>query len=158
MGSNVGDRAGYLVRALRSILEVGLGIRRLSSVYETEPVGVLDEQPHFLNMVAELDGDSLPSPERLLQTLLDIETALGRTREAPLAARTIDLDLLLYGNEQHESPVLTLPHPRLHLRRFVLAPLVELVPDELHPALKVSYRELLTSSSDDSAVRIWTPE
>ena len=158
MGSNLGDRTGHLLLAVRGMLNAGLRVRRLSSVYETEPVGVPDAQPPYLNAVAELcGGDSLPAPEQLLARLLKIEYALGRRRERALAARTIDLDLLLYGEERRETEYLTLPHTRLHLRRFVLAPLAELVPDELHPVLRRSYHELLTATSDTSTVSLWKP-
>src|SRR5215210_2146915 len=98
MGSNLGDRAGNLLLALREMTAAGLSLLRLSSVYETEPAGVEDEQPAFLNMVAEL-GPPLPEPEELLRLLLDIERSLGRRRERPLAPRTLDLDLLLYEGE-----------------------------------------------------------
>src|SRR5829696_7365248 len=132
MGSNLGDRAGNLLLGLRGMLSADLCVGRLSSVYETEPVGVGDGQPAFLNMVAEL-GAPLPPPEELLSLLLEVERALGRRRDRPGAARTLDLDLLLYGEERRETAPLTLPHPRLHLRRFVLAPLAELSPGARHP-------------------------
>lgn len=161
MGSNLGDRAGRLLLAARGMLNAGLRVRRLSSIYETEPVGVPDEQPPYLNMVAELCGgdadNELPKPEQLLARLLKIEYALGRRRERRFAARTIDLDLLLYGDEQRATEYLTLPHPRLHLRRFVLAPLAELIPDEPHPTLRQSFVDLLATTADDSIVRLWKP-
>ena len=156
MGSNLCDRAGNLLLGVRGMLAANLGVARLSSIYETEPVGVEDEQPAYLNMVAEIVAP-LPSPEELLARLLKIEYALGRTRERSRAARTLDLDLLLYGDERRETQMLTLPHPRLHLRRFVLVPLVELVPRELHPALGLSYTELLAGTGDRSDVRLWKP-
>lgn len=156
MGSNLGDRAGNLLLGVRGMLAANLGVARLSSIYETEPVGVEDEQPAYLNMVAEIVAP-LPSPEELLARLLKIEYALGRTRERSRAARTLDLDLLLYGDERRETQMLTLPHPRLHLRRFVLVPLAELVPRELHPALGLSYTELIAATGDRSDVRLWKP-
>src|SRR5215210_62450 len=116
MGSNLGDRAGNLLLALCGMTTAGLNVSRFSSVYETEPAGVEEEQPPFLNMVAELAAPLLP-PEELLRLLLDIERSLGRRRERPLAPRTLDLDLLLYEAEVIETGTLTLPHPRLHLRR-----------------------------------------
>lgn len=162
LGSNLGDRAGNLLLALRGLLDANLRVARLSSVYETEPVGVETAQPLFLNMVAELAFDAgaasaPPSPEQLLARLLRIEYALGRRRDAPLAPRTIDLDLLLYGDAQAATAYLTLPHPRLHLRRFVLAPLCELAPGALHPALGRTFGELLAAAPDKSAVRLWRP-
>ncbi|MCA1565129.1 MAG: 2-amino-4-hydroxy-6-hydroxymethyldihydropteridine diphosphokinase [Acidobacteria bacterium] len=163
LGSNLGDRAGNLLLALRGLLDANLRVARLSSVYETEPVGVETAQPLFLNMVAELALDAgassaPPSPEQLLARLLRIEYALGRQRDAPLAPRTIDLDLLLYGDALAATEYLTLPHPRLHLRRFVLAPLCELAPGALHPTLGRTFGELLAAAAPDkSAVRLWRP-
>jgi 2-amino-4-hydroxy-6-hydroxymethyldihydropteridine diphosphokinase len=156
MGSNLGDRAGNLLLGVRGMLASDLRVARLSSVYETEPVGVTEEQPAYLNMVAELFAP-LPPPEQLLAHLLEIERALGRTRERLKAARTLDLDLLLYGDERRETEVLTLPHPRLHLRRFVLVPLAQLVPDAQHPALGVSYAQMLAATDDRSQIRPWKP-
>jgi 2-amino-4-hydroxy-6-hydroxymethyldihydropteridine diphosphokinase len=121
LGANLGDRE----RALRQAAEL-LGARRLSTVRETEPWGVTD-QPRFLNAVAELETD-LP-PRELLQRLLDVERSLGRTRGGERwGPRTIDLDLLLYGGETIDEPGLTVPHPRMHERLFVLEPLAELAP------------------------------
>jgi 2-amino-4-hydroxy-6-hydroxymethyldihydropteridine diphosphokinase len=151
MGSNLGDRAGNLLHGVRGMLAAGLRVARLSSIYETEPVGVEDEQPAFLNMVAELSAP-LPPPEELLRLLLDVERDAGRRRERPLAPRTLDLDLLLYGDERLASDTLTLPHPRLHLRRFVLAPLAELSPHAPHPSLGTTFAELLAATGDDSHV------
>jgi len=161
LGSNLGDRAGHLLVAVRGLLDAGLRVTRLSSVYETEPVGVNTVQPFFLNMVAELafDGDAsataLPPPEQLLARLLRIEYQLGRRREQLLAPRTIDLDLLLYGDTRSDTEYLTLPHPRLHLRRFVLAPLCELAPELTHPKLNRTFTQLLDDAPCDASVRLW---
>ena len=156
MGSNLGDRAGNLLLGVRGMLSAGLRVLRLSSLYETEPVGVYEEQPAYLNAVAEL-GPPLPPPEELLARLLKIEYALGRRRTHANAARTLDLDLLLYGDARTDTPLLKLPHPRLHLRRFVLEPLCELAPDTLHPVLKKSLAQLLAESDDRSHVKLWKP-
>lgn len=153
LGSNLGDRAGYLLLAVRGMMNAGLNVTRLSSVYETEPVDVR-EQPHFLNMVAELGG-ALPAPQQLLARLLRIEYALGRRRDVRRGARTIDLDLLLYGEQQTSTEFLTLPHPRLHQRRFVLTPLAELSPDLLHPTFQRTIGDLLATVEDTSAVTRW---
>jgi 2-amino-4-hydroxy-6-hydroxymethyldihydropteridine diphosphokinase len=154
LGSNLGDRAGYLLLAVRGMMSAGLSVARLSSVYETEPVDVRD-QPLFLNMVAELGG-ALPPPEQLLARLLRIEYALDRRRTLARGPRTIDLDLLLYGDQQISSEFLNLPHPRLHQRRFVLTPLAELSPRLVHPILRRTVSELLAATEDSSAVKRWT--
>jgi 2-amino-4-hydroxy-6-hydroxymethyldihydropteridine diphosphokinase len=156
MGSNLGDRAGNLLLAVRGMAGAGLTVARLSSAYETEPVGVFEEQPPFLNMVAELAAP-LPAPGELLRLLLDVERSLGRSRERPLAPRTLDLDLLLYGGERSATGALTLPHPRLHLRRFVLAPLAELIPEARHPTRGETFAALLAATPDRPHVRLWTP-
>jgi len=121
LGSNLGDREATIRRAADQ-----LGALRLSTIRETEPWGYA-RQPLFLNAVAELDTDL--APRALLDRLLEVERELGRTRAGPrYGPRTIDLDLLLYGDEVHDEPGLTVPHPRLHERAFVLEPLFELDP------------------------------
>ena len=156
MGSNLGDRAGNLLLGVRGMLAASLRVLRLSSVYETEPVGVGDEQPAYLNAVAEL-GPPLPPPEELLARLLKVEYSLGRTRAHANAARTLDLDLLLYGDARRDTPLVTLPHPRMHRRRFVLEPLCELAPAARHPALDKTCAELLAVTDDRSRVKLWKP-
>ncbi len=155
LGSNLGDRAGNLLLAARGMMEAALCIHRLSSVYETEPVGDID-QPAFLNMVVEV-GDSLPTPQQVMARLLRIEWLLGRTREVKDGPRTIDLDLLLDGELESQTEFLMLPHPRLHERRFVLEPLVEIAPHLVHPTLKCSAAELLEKLEDKSPVKRWCP-
>ena len=156
LGSNLGDRAGYLLLAVRGMFAAGLDVIRLSSIYETQPVEYTN-QPTFLNMVAELRGTTLPPPEQMLARMLRIEFALGRIRDVHLGPRTIDLDLLIYRDELRNTEFLRLPHPRMHLRRFVLEPLNELVPTLEHPVLKQSISGLLESSEDLSAVTLWKP-
>jgi len=155
LGSNLGDRAGNLVLAVRGMMEASLCVTRLSSVYETEAVSEI-RQPRFLNMVAEI-GNTLPTPQQVLARLLRIEFALGRTREVKDGPRTIDLDLLLYGEVKSETEFLKLPHPCLPERRFVLVPLVEIAPRLVHPTLKRSAAELLASLEDKSEVKRWSP-
>ncbi len=119
LGANLGDRETTIRRAAALI-----GARRLSTIRETEPWGV-EDQPLFLNAVAELDTEL--SPRALLDRLLEVERDLGRVRDgARYGPRTIDLDLLLYGAEEVDEPGLTVPHPHLHERIFVLEPLAEL--------------------------------
>jgi len=126
LGSNLGDRERNLRDAVERLREIGAV--RLSALTDTDPVGVVD-QPNFLNAVAELSSEL--SARELLDRLLEIERELGRDRakERRWGPRTIDLDFLLYGDEVIEEPGLTLPHPRLAERRFVLEPLHELAPD-----------------------------
>ena len=156
LGSNLGDRAGNLLMGIRGMLGVGLEVTRLSQIYETEPVETFT-QSLFLNMVAELGGDSLPPPEKLLERLLEVEHSLGRTRDLTKGPRTIDLDLLLYGDQTAETQLLTLPHPRLHRRRFVLEPLAELAPRLVHPTLNKTIGELFAALEDSSKVTPWLP-
>jgi 2-amino-4-hydroxy-6-hydroxymethyldihydropteridine diphosphokinase len=156
LGSNLGDRAGSLLMAIHRLLEAELEVTRLSQIYETEAVETF-AQPSFLNMVAELNGESLPAPEELMQRLLQIELSLGRTRDTEKGPRTIDLDLLIYREETCATPSLTLPHPRLHQRRFVLVPLAEIEPDLVHPTFNKTVSELLQGLDDDSEVKLWRP-
>lgn len=156
LGSNLGDRAGNLLLAVRGMMEASLEVMRLSAIYETEAVETF-AQPVFLNMVAELRGSTLPAPEQVMARLLRIEYILGRTRAEPLGPRTIDLDLLFYGDEKRATQFLTLPHPRLHQRRFVLEPLAELCPSLVHPTLERSVSDLFAELDDHSKVRRWLP-
>src|ERR1041384_8796191 len=156
LGSNLGDRAGYLLLGVRGMLGAGLDVIRLSSIYETEPVEY-EDQPAFLNLVAEVRGSTLPSPEQMMARLLRIEYALGRKRDIRMGPRTIDLDLLIFKEQQLETEFLTLPHPRMALRRFVLVPLNELVPSLVHPVLGKPISDLLAQTKDRSTVTRWTP-
>jgi 2-amino-4-hydroxy-6-hydroxymethyldihydropteridine diphosphokinase len=125
LGANLGDRSAMVRAALEQLAaEPGVSVVAVSSMRETDPVGLVD-QPRFLNAAAALDTEL--SPRELLARLLGIERRLGRTRAGPrFGPRTIDLDLLLYGDEQLDEPGLEVPHPRLHERLFALEPLFEL--------------------------------
>ena len=128
LGSNLGDRERTLLDAVDALgAEEGVEVAAVSSLIETEPVGFVD-QPRFVNGVVALDT-TLP-PRALLELLLDVERRFGRSREGVPAQgpRTLDLDLLLYGDEEIDEPGLQVPHPRLHERSFVLGPLAELAP------------------------------
>jgi 2-amino-4-hydroxy-6-hydroxymethyldihydropteridine diphosphokinase len=128
-------------------------LRRESALYETEPWGGA-EGGDFLNAVWEIERHG--SPRDLLHDALDVERMLGRTRGAKPTARTCDLDVLLWGDEQWQQPDLVVPHPRLAERRFVLIPLCELIPDALHPVLKLAMCELLERCSDPLKVRLYS--
>ena len=131
IGSNLGDRETHLRRALDLLAaEEGIEIVAISRLRETEPVGPVEQGP-FLNGAVQLSTD-LP-PRQLLERLLDVEQRLGRVRDVRFGPRTIDLDLLVYGDETADEPGLTLPHPRLHERRFALEPLAELEPGLVVP-------------------------
>ncbi|MGZ8783463.1 MAG: 2-amino-4-hydroxy-6-hydroxymethyldihydropteridine diphosphokinase [Gaiellaceae bacterium] len=126
LGSNLGDREATIRAALAALP----GVVAVSELRETEPVGVVD-QPPFLNGAAALDTEL--SPRALLDALLAVERELGRVRDERWGPRTLDLDLLLYGTETIEEPGLTVPHPRLHERRFALEPLLDLDPELVVP-------------------------
>ena len=155
IGSNLGDRPGNLLLAIRGMMEAAMCVTRLSSIYETEPLSEV-EQPSFLNMVAEI-GNPLPAPEQVMARLLRIEYLLGRVRDVKDGPRTIDLDLLMYGDVLSDTEFLRLPHPRLHERRFVLEPLVEIAPNLVHPIMKCSCGELLQTVQGEQSVRRWVP-
>ncbi|HEY6334011.1 MAG TPA: 2-amino-4-hydroxy-6-hydroxymethyldihydropteridine diphosphokinase [Blastocatellia bacterium] len=158
LGSNLGDRAANLARALGRLSREGMNVVKASSVYETEPVDYLD-QPWFLNQVAEIQPGSR-EPREILRSLLKIEREMGRQRTITAGPRVIDIDLLLCGNQvmvAGEGGDLVLPHPRLHLRRFVLEPLCELAPDLVHPVFGKTCSELLQRVRDGASVRRHTP-
>ena len=150
LGSNIGDRGAHLARAIRELQRRGLLVALRSSVYRTAPVDVLD-QDDFLNQVIGCDT-GLPAGA-ILEICLSVERDMGRIRTRDRGPRIIDLDLLLAGDEVLGGDGgLELPHPRMHLRRFVLRPLVEIAPGARHPVLGLEVAELLRRCPDRSRV------
>ncbi len=139
IGSNLGDRQVNMKKALK-LLGERLQIELVSSIYETEPVGYV-EQPMFFNAVCR--GQTELGPLQLLSLVKGIEASLGRVSSFPNAPRTIDLDIIFYGDMIMETPELTIPHPRLEERAFVLIPLLEIAPDLRHPVSGESITDLL---------------
>ena len=182
LGSNVGDRETNLKEALRLIGARGVIITAISSIWETEPVGLV-EQPLFLNQVIRIDLESIryrfgsdnvdenrcsssrliEPATRFLKELLSIEEGMGRVRRLQNEPRIIDLDLLLAGDAiirrpaTTDLPAVTLPHPGMHERRFVLAPLAEIGAAVVHPILKQTIGTLLSGLPPGPAVRLWHP-
>ena len=149
LGSNVGDRAENLNAAIDRLRTLG-EVVAVSSLYETEPVE-FTAQPWFLNCAAKLDTEK--TPEQLLTGILDIEQQLGRRRGPQKGPRIIDLDILLFGESIVKAEGLTIPHPAMHERRFVLEPLAEIAPEVRHPVLKRTAQELLDALPTGQAVR-----
>jgi len=161
LGTNIGEREDNLRAALRYLPDVGVHIKRVSSVYETEPVDFLD-QDWFLNAVleAQTELDALD----LLRALRLIEARMGSRKAFAKGPRLIDLDILLYGMETIDTPELQVPHPRMLDRKFVLVPLAEIAPTLRHPAWKSGVTQLLATTADHSQVKklldassIWNP-
>ena len=155
VGSNLGDRAGNLLLAVRGLMEASFVVQRLSAIYETDPIE-LDTDKKFLNMAAEVRVTNI-SPTQMMARLLRIEYLLDRKDKTVKASRTIDLDILTYGSLVMDTPFLTLPHPRLHLRKFVLCHLSEIAPDLVHPASRLRIADILSAVDDQSDVRRWNP-
>ncbi len=149
LGSNIGNRERHLGDALARLRALGR-VAAVSSLYETEPVEFTD-QPWFLNCVVLLETKATPA--QLLANLLAIEQEMGRVRTQKKGPRTIDIDILLFGETILDSPALTIPHPALHQRRFVLEPLAEIAPEAWHPGLKKTIRKLLEELPAGPVVR-----
>ncbi|HSA96595.1 MAG TPA: 2-amino-4-hydroxy-6-hydroxymethyldihydropteridine diphosphokinase [Acidobacteriota bacterium] len=149
LGSNLGRRRANLARARRLLDAGGARIAAASSIYETEPVDRPD-QPWFLNQVVEVRTEL--EPPALLRLARSVEDALGRVRTVEKGPRPIDVDILLAGDLVVDAPDLVVPHPRLHLRNFVLIPLAEIAPDLVPPVLGRTIRELAASSGDPARV------
>ena len=141
LGSNLGDRAANLRVAIDSLRELG-EVVAVSSFYETEPMEVSD-QPWFVNCAVALKTELMP--RQFLSRMLKIEREMGRRRVRPKGPRTIDIDIVLFGNSVVHTPQLDVPHPAMHQRRFVLQPLSEIAADVRHPVSKMKVRDLLVA-------------
>jgi len=150
LGSNLGRKRENLRRARELLAAAGVRTVKASSVYRTEPVGV-SRQPWFYNQVLMVESKRLP--RALLALAHEIEAALGRVRTAAAGPRTIDIDILLAGRSVIRSKGLTIPHPRLERRNFVLLPLAEVAPAAVHPVLRMTIARLLETSRDTAVVR-----
>lgn len=139
LGSNLGDREENLRTAIARLADFG-NVAAVSSFYETEPVDVPAQQPWFLNCAVKFETEKMP--RQLMSAILTLEQSMGRQRRQNKGPRTIDIDVLLFGSSIIELPSLTVPHPRMHQRRFVLEPLAEIAPDTRHPVFKRTMREL----------------
>jgi 2-amino-4-hydroxy-6-hydroxymethyldihydropteridine diphosphokinase len=142
LGSNLGDRAGNLRQAIGRLGELG-EVTAVSGFYETEPVEVKSRQPWYVNCAVTLETELMP--KQLLSRILAVEQAMGRRRTEYKGPRTIDIDIIFFGNAVVDTPELTIPHPAMQQRRFVLAPLAEIAPEMRHPVLKQTVRELLAA-------------
>ena len=149
LGSNVGERAANLNAAIERLRSLG-EVVAVSSFYETEPVEFA-AQPWFLNCAVKLNTEKMP--KQLLNAVLDIEKGMGRKRLKKKGPRTIDIDILLFGNSIIDAKGLTVPHPAMHERRFVLEPLAEIAPEVRHPVFKRTARELRDALPPGQAVK-----
>jgi 2-amino-4-hydroxy-6-hydroxymethyldihydropteridine diphosphokinase len=151
LGSNLGDREANLREAIACLGELGT-ISKVSALYETEPVEISGQQPWFLNCAAAVETEL--APLEFLQRMLAIEQSMGRKRTEPKGPRTIDMDIIFFGDEVLDTKELSVPHPAMQHRRFVLEPLAEIAPEFMHPVLQRTVRELLNSlPADSGAIR-----
>ena len=149
LGSNLGDPIAELRGAVSELESRGVELRSRSSLYQTEPVDA-PNQAWFVNAVAEIRFGG--RPDELLQICVNVEAARGRERNRRNEPRILDLDVLLLGDTVLSTDELTIPHPRLHERRFVLEPMVEIAPDAIHPGLRKTMHDLLQECPDESKV------
>ena len=154
LGSNLGDRQHNLSRAIE-LLSQRLHVERISSIYETEPMGY-QEQPRFLNAICQVA--TLLSPEKLLALAKEIEEALGRVPSFQNGPRSIDVDILFYGEQVIDNPQLTIPHPRLEERAFVLVPLAEIAPELVHPVSGKTVGEMVQNVGGLGGVKKYNQE
>ena len=153
LGSNIDDRLGYLHDAVNLLQQdQKIDVNAVSSVYETDPVGYT-EQENFLNIVIQVNTSY--QAEELLKKCLDIEQTLGRKREIRWGPRTVDLDILLYNQDNIETEHLSVPHPRMHERAFVIIPLVEIEPNIQLPTMDQPLSVVLERMTDKEGVRLW---
>lgn len=153
IGSNMGNRVNFLKKAIGLLDgDEGINVVDISSLYETDPVGFTD-QPLFLNAVLKIE--TLYGPEQLLEKCLEAERKLGRKRDIRWGPRTLDLDILLYNQENIETENLSVPHPRMLERAFVIIPLLELNPDIMLPKMETPLIDVLEKIKDKEGVRIW---
>jgi 2-amino-4-hydroxy-6-hydroxymethyldihydropteridine diphosphokinase len=155
LGSNVGDRLRALEEAVVRLRDAGLPIDRLSSAWETQPVGDAAGPDWFLNAAAS--GETSLTPVQVLEICRSVEQAMGRERTVPGGPRRIDVDLLLLGDARVSRPDCEVPHPRMHARRFVLAPLCEIEPSAVHPVLGLTVERLLERVDDPHQARVHGP-
>lgn len=150
LGSNIDDRLEYLKKALILLNSVGVKVKKISSVYQSAPVDFLD-QPDFLNIVAEVTTKL--EPTELLEAIRRVEEGLDREREIDKGPRTIDIDILLYNRERIDQPNLTIPHPRMEERSFVLIPLLEIAPKAKFPSGKLVGKSVKVSSLENAKIQ-----
>ena len=152
LGSNLGDREAHLVNAINAVKQLG-DLIAVSSIYESEPFGIGDEeQPKYLNMAAAISTEMTPS--NLLCELMKIERENGRVRYRRFDARTLDLDILIYGEEMIATPELTIPHPRMTQRAFVMKPLSEIAADLVTPGQSLTVSQIANRLEDQGVRRI----